>query len=79
MISMILLGATGFIQDSKLLLGTGFVLAVYVLVVGQVTEVFDPECSDVSHQHDDCPACGDLPPLVPVQVFLQRLRRRTPR
>jgi hypothetical protein len=59
-------------SGSPLLLAGVFVIAVYGLLVASS---LDPECGSAEHQHEDCPACCDLPPLISVNVLLRRVRK----
>jgi hypothetical protein len=75
-IAFAVLAVVSFAQDSALLKCTVFVLGLYVLLVNQVAYYLDPECEVPEHEHDDCPACADLPPLVPVRNFVRRMSRK---
>ena len=62
--------------SNMLLVWVALAYCVYGLASGAVSDALDPECTVPGHHHDDCAACGDLPPLVPVQSTLTRLTRK---
>lgn len=77
MLAFIALALVALAHDSMLLKAAVIGLGVYGLVVNHVAYHLDPEC-DVP-DHTDCPACGDLPPLLPVAAVVRRFNRRAAR
>ncbi|MEV4672788.1 hypothetical protein AB0K34_14120 [Actinomadura sp. NPDC049382] len=61
-------------RSNPLALSLVMAFAIYNVVFNEVTAVFDPDCDE--HQHNDCPVCGDLPPLVQVRSAFQRITRK---
>jgi hypothetical protein len=78
-LGFVVLAVVAVVQDSPLLLATALVVAIYTLVINQISRYLDPECEVPEHEHDDCPACGDLPPLVSLRAVLRRFRKATTR
>ncbi|MGI5422963.1 hypothetical protein [Actinomadura luteofluorescens] len=61
---------------NKPLVWIALAYCVYSLASSAVSDALDPECTVPGHHHDDCAACGDLPPLVPVLSTVARLTRK---
>lgn len=76
-VAMVGLAAAVLIERANMgLLWIALAYALYVTVTSETGAVFDPECQDPQHQHEDCAACGDLPPLVPIRSTFQRITRK---